>query len=81
MSNPSPNQVPSDAPDAERGIRLLAPDALREDLNIKCQEAKESRRAYKREYWDWAKAHANDPAPPAWVQALPADCGWLDLDS
>ena len=77
MSNPSPNQVPSDAPDAERGLRLLAPDALREDLNIKCQEVKESRRAYKREYWDWAaKAHADGSAPPAWAQALPADCGW-----
>ena len=69
--------MPSDAPDTERGLRLLAPDALREDLNIKCQEVKESRRAKKRAYWDWAaKAHADGSAPPAWAQALPADCGW-----
>jgi len=74
--NPSPNQVPSDAPDTERGLRLLAPDELRKDLEGKYQEVKEQRRAYKREYWDWAKAHADESAPPAWVQALPADCGW-----
>ena len=67
--------MPSDAPDTERGLRLLAPDALREDLNIKCQEVKESRRAYKRKYWDWA-ASADASAPPAWVKAFPADCGW-----
>ena len=75
--HPNPNQVPSDAPDAERGLRLLAPDELRKDLEGKYQEVKEQRRAYKREYWDWAvKAHASASAPPAWVQALPADCGW-----
>jgi len=71
--------VPADAPDCERGLRLIAPDDLRLDLDGMYQNlVKKQRRAYKRQYWDWAvKAHADAAAaPPAWVAALRAECGW-----
>ena len=69
--------VPADAPDQERGLRLLAPDELRKDLGPSYQPVKEQRRQFKREYWDWAvKAHADGGDPPAGVAALPAECGW-----
>ena len=73
--------MPSNAPDAERGLRLLAPDELRQDLEGKYQAVKEQRRAYKREYWDWAeKANAEASETPPWVQALPADCDWTFME-
>ena len=77
--NPNPNSNPNPNPDPDP---ILNPDSSPspnpiQDLEGKYQVVKEQRRAYKREYWDWAvKAHADGSAPPAWVQALPADCGW-----
>ena len=43
----------------ERGLRVIAADALRADLEAKYQPAKEKRRAFKREYWDWAVANSS----------------------
>ncbi len=40
----------------ERGLRLLSPAPLREDLNPDYQPAKSRRRELKRRYWDWAVA-------------------------
>ena len=69
--------VPADAPDQERGLRLLAPDELRKDLDGEYQEVKQQRRQFKRDYWDWAaKAHTDGGDPPAWGAALPAECTW-----
>lgn len=69
--------VPADAPDQERGLRLLAPDDLRKDLDGDYQEVKRQRRKFKRDYWDWAAtACTNVACPPAWVAALPVECSW-----
>ena len=69
--------VPADAPDPERGLRMLAPNDLRKDLNGKYQPAKERRRRLKRAYWDWAVvAHTTGGDMPEWVASLPAECGW-----
>ena len=54
---PAPCEVvPADSSLAVRGLRLLAPAALRADLEHSFQPSKERRRAYKRAYWDWAVA-------------------------
>jgi hypothetical protein len=47
--------IPADAghPDL-RGLRIPTKEWLRQDLNVKCQLAKEGRRQLKRDYWDWA---------------------------
>ena len=46
-----------------RDLKLLAPTALRADLEHKFQPNKEQRRAYKREYWDWAVARHAEQHP------------------
>ena len=54
---PTPVEVATDDPwYPEHGLRLLAPGALRIDLDGQYQESKAHRRELKRAYWDWAKA-------------------------
>lgn len=61
---PAPCEVvAADAAMPIRGLKLLAPTALRADLEHNFQPNKEQRRAYKRDYWDWAAARHAEQNP------------------